>query len=63
MISPEEYIEQRLSDQIGWYDRKSSCCSLTPLLIVNRNRQSPKAQNVVLCGKADSVFKKIRFSK
>jgi hypothetical protein len=22
-ISPEEYIEQRLSDQIGWYDRKS----------------------------------------
>ena len=24
MISPEEYIEQRLSDQIGWYDRKSS---------------------------------------
>jgi hypothetical protein len=24
MISPEEYIEQRLSDQIGWYDRKST---------------------------------------
>ena len=24
MISPEEYIEQRLNDQIGWYDRKSS---------------------------------------
>jgi hypothetical protein len=24
MISPDEYIEQRLSDQIGWYDRKSS---------------------------------------
>ncbi len=24
MISPEEYIEQRLSDQINWYDRKSS---------------------------------------
>jgi hypothetical protein len=23
MISPEEYIEQRLNDQIGWYDRKS----------------------------------------
>ena len=23
MISPEEYIEQRLSDQIGWYNRKS----------------------------------------
>ena len=23
MISPEEYIEQRLSDQIGWYDGKS----------------------------------------
>ena len=23
MISPEEYIEQRLSDQIGWYDSKS----------------------------------------
>jgi len=23
MISAEEYIEQRLSDQIGWYDRKS----------------------------------------
>src|SRR6266496_3772701 len=23
MISPEEYVEQRLSDQIGWYDRKS----------------------------------------
>src|SRR2546430_12533494 len=23
MISPEEYIEQRLSDQINWYDRKS----------------------------------------
>jgi hypothetical protein len=23
MISPEEYIEQRLSDQISWYDRKS----------------------------------------
>ena len=24
MISPDEYIEQRLSDQISWYDRKSS---------------------------------------
>ena len=24
MISPEEYIEQRLNDQIGWYGRKSS---------------------------------------
>ena len=24
MISPEEYIEQRLSDQISWYDRKST---------------------------------------
>ena len=24
MISPEEYIDQRLSDQINWYDRKSS---------------------------------------
>jgi hypothetical protein len=24
MISPEEYIDQRLSDQISWYDRKSS---------------------------------------
>src|SRR6266480_2737979 len=24
MISPEEYIEQRLNDQIVWYDRKSS---------------------------------------
>ncbi len=24
MISPEDYIEQRLNDQIGWYDRKSS---------------------------------------
>src|SRR6058998_1988739 len=24
MMAPEEYIEQRLSDQIGWYDRKSS---------------------------------------
>jgi hypothetical protein len=23
MISPEEYIEQRLNDQIAWYDRKS----------------------------------------
>jgi hypothetical protein len=23
MISPEEYIEQRLNDQIVWYDRKS----------------------------------------
>ena len=23
MLSPEEYIEQRLSDQIGWYDGKS----------------------------------------
>ena len=23
MISPEDYIEQRLDDQIGWYDRKS----------------------------------------
>jgi hypothetical protein len=23
MISPEEYIEKRLSDQINWYDRKS----------------------------------------
>jgi hypothetical protein len=23
MISPEEYIEQRLTDQINWYDRKS----------------------------------------
>ena len=24
MFSPEEYIEQRLSDQINWYDRRSS---------------------------------------
>jgi hypothetical protein len=24
MISPEDYIEQRLDDQIGWYDRKSA---------------------------------------
>jgi Protein of unknown function (DUF4231) len=24
MISPDEYIEQRLNDQISWYDRKSS---------------------------------------
>lgn len=24
MISPEEYIDQRLNDQISWYDRKSS---------------------------------------
>ena len=24
MISPEEYVDQRLSDQIGWYDRKST---------------------------------------
>jgi hypothetical protein len=24
MISPEEYIEQRLNDQISWYDRKGS---------------------------------------
>src|SRR6266487_1140977 len=23
MISPDEYIEQRLNDQIGWYDRRS----------------------------------------
>jgi hypothetical protein len=23
MISPEDYIEQRLNDQISWYDRKS----------------------------------------
>jgi hypothetical protein len=24
MISADEYIEQRLNDQVGWYDRKSS---------------------------------------
>jgi hypothetical protein len=24
MISPEEYIEQRLNEQISWYDHKSS---------------------------------------
>ncbi len=24
MISPEEYVEQRINDQIGWYDRKST---------------------------------------
>ena len=24
MVSPEDYIEQRLDDQIGWYDRKST---------------------------------------
>lgn len=24
MISPEEYIEKRLGDQIAWYDRKSA---------------------------------------
>src|SRR5437667_12776924 len=23
MISPQDYIEQRINDQIGWYDRKS----------------------------------------
>jgi hypothetical protein len=28
MISPEEYIEQRLDDQIGWYDRKSGANQL-----------------------------------
>ena len=24
MLSPEEYVEQRLTDQISWYDRRSS---------------------------------------
>ena len=24
MLSPEEYVEQRLTDQISWYDHKSS---------------------------------------
>jgi hypothetical protein len=24
MISPEEYVEQRINDQIGWYDRRSA---------------------------------------
>lgn len=24
MISPEDYLEQRLNDQISWYDRKST---------------------------------------
>lgn len=24
MISPEDYVEQRINDQIGWYDRKST---------------------------------------
>jgi hypothetical protein len=24
MISPEDYIEHRLTDQINWYDRKSA---------------------------------------
>jgi len=24
MISPEDYIEQRLNDQINWYGQKSS---------------------------------------
>jgi len=28
MISPEQYIEQRLDDQIGWYDRKSGANQL-----------------------------------
>jgi len=28
MISPEDYIEQRLNDQISWYDRKSSTTQL-----------------------------------
>jgi len=28
MISPEEYIEQRLDDQISWYDRKSGANQL-----------------------------------
>ena len=28
MISPEEYIEQRLDDQIIWYDRKSAANQL-----------------------------------
>ena len=23
MISPEDYVEQRINDQIGWYDRRS----------------------------------------
>jgi len=23
MISPEDYVEQRVNDQIGWYDRRS----------------------------------------
>jgi hypothetical protein len=29
MISPEEYIEQRLDDQISWYDRKSGTNQLS----------------------------------
>jgi hypothetical protein len=28
MISPEDYIEQRLTDQINWYDRKSGSFAL-----------------------------------
>jgi hypothetical protein len=28
MISADEYIEQRLNDQISWYDRKSGMSQL-----------------------------------
>jgi hypothetical protein len=28
MISPEDYIGQRLTDQINWYDRKSGNIAL-----------------------------------
>jgi hypothetical protein len=28
MISPEDYIEQRLTDQINWYDRKGGSFAL-----------------------------------
>jgi len=28
MISADEYIEQRLNDQISWYDRKSGTSQL-----------------------------------
>jgi hypothetical protein len=28
MISPEDYVEQRLTDQINWYDRKSGSFAL-----------------------------------
>jgi hypothetical protein len=52
MISPQDYIEQRLNDQINWYDRKITATT-TPkppiaILVGNEFLAKPDRNGIVV---------------